>query len=73
MCAPLRSYPIAPKDQPGCEVIDCPHCGSKAWVSLKKRNLMAELKHFEVYCYDCLENKARTNKAFFKDHLRVDI
>lgn len=73
MCPSLKRYPEAPKDQPGCEVINCPHCGLKAWVSEKKRILMAGLKHFEVYCYDCLEDKARTDKEFFKNHLKVDI
>jgi len=73
MCPPLFRYPEPPKDQPGCTLIKCPHCGIDAWISEKKRLIRDNADEYFLACYPCLEELAETNPDIFKNSLRVNI
>lgn len=73
MCPSLKRFPVQPQDQSLSKLIDCPHCGLQAWLSEKKQNLMKNLPRYELYCYDCLEEKAMGDPDWMKKSLRVDI
>lgn len=67
-----------PHEQPGVEPIACPHCKRMAWLSAKKRQIIANAKgrkNVEIYktCYHCFKLKCLTDPEFFQNHTRVDI
>ncbi len=64
MCPSLLLYPEPPKDQPGCELDNCPYCNKKMWISKKKRALREALakKPLIVACYDCLTEMVAKGK-----------
>lgn len=58
MLPPLRDYPEAPKDQSASVPTNCPECGQKAWISVKKKSIIKEAHdkvEYLVACYDCIE------------------
>lgn len=73
MCPNLKRYPEAPKDQSISRITNCPYCGDKVWLSKKKEALMQNLHRYELYCYDCIEAKAKKNPEFVTEALRIDI
>lgn len=56
-CAPLNAYPNQPKDQSKCELIDCPVCNEKMWLSEKKKYWLGMSKGMDrdifLACYPC--------------------
>lgn len=73
ICAPVKKFPMPPKDQKGCELDVCPHCETKIWISAKKRALKDCLEYSTVYCYDCVLDQAIANPANLANSVRVDI
>jgi len=69
-CPPLSLYPEQPKDQSHCELVDCPECSQKMWVSDKKKGMMkfAETlgRKIIILCYPCFMN-------FCKEHPEIVI
>jgi hypothetical protein len=58
-CAPYPEYEEQPKDQSKCELVDCPHCSNKMWLSVNKKKLMdisiVSNDRVMLYCYRCIE------------------
>ena len=54
-CIPLSEFKSSPKDQPGCEIEDCPECKKGMWVSKRKRELR-DNKNMKTICWFCLLN-----------------
>lgn len=73
MGAPLSSFPLAPKEQAGCELEDCTHCGKQMWISAKKRLIRSELPKASSVCYDCLQAKVKLEPGFFMDTIAMRI
>ena len=73
MCPSLSRYPVPPKDQPGCELIECPHCFNQCWISAKKKAIKGAAKEYFLACYDCLEKKAKEEPEFFCNSCRINI
>lgn len=63
-CPPLSAYPEQPKDQSKCELIDCPQCKQKMWLSAKKKAMMSLLsreREHKLFCYPCILEYVRKN------------
>jgi transcription elongation factor Elf1 len=75
-CPPLSIFPIAPKDQPRCTEINCPHCNKHMWISEKKRAIKDSCKKdgkdILLACYVCFAKLVIDNPEL-RDHVRVDI
>ena len=56
-CPPLKDYPEQPSDQSKCELIDCPICNEKMWLSEKKQYWLGLSKGMDreifLACYPC--------------------
>jgi hypothetical protein len=76
MCPPLSMFPAhPPPDQPGCEKASCDDCARPIWISEKKRAIRDSRPKAASYvvCYFCLKKKARSDKKFFEDHIRINL
>lgn len=65
ICPPLAEYPQAPSDHSASELIDCPKCNEKMWLSIKKKNMIKKIKKnkTELFlgCYSCFVKFAQEN------------
>ena len=72
-CPNFAKFKIQPDDQSKCELIDCPMCGEKMWLSEKKMGVLEISrvldKDIVIGCYDCIEKFAIENKLLFKGSL----
>ena len=77
MCPPLSLYPEQPSDISKCELVDCPKCNEKMWLSEKKKEWekisMMMGKEILKCCFNCLKKIVRENPEMIKSHVRVDI
>ena len=77
MCPPYPQYETAPSDQSHSELVECPHCKSKMWLSEKKKGVIqfaaVMCKELLISCYDCVTQLAKDNPELFMDSERVDI
>lgn len=69
-CPPLSEFEEAPKDQPNCQLTDCPKCKEKMWLSGKKRGVLmfAAVSNRDIYlaCYKCFEQYAKDNPKIIR-------
>ncbi len=78
-CPPLSSYKEQPSDISKCELIDCPLCKEKMWLSEKKNAIkkLCEITKREIFfgCYDCFEKEFKNNKEIYADFkvIRIDV
>jgi hypothetical protein len=70
---PLKDFPIAPTDQPGCKLVTCNHCNKKMWLSEKKRILIMEHPEPFVACWHCLLEMAEKGDMKCDKLIRIDI
>lgn len=62
-CPPLSLYETQPRDQSLSEIVDCPHCNKKMWLSEKKKSLIKNNPHkITLLCYFCIESELRNLK-----------
>lgn len=56
-CPTFEEYPVQPEDQSPSELIDCPYCEKKMWISVKKKNVItvseALGKDIFIACHRC--------------------
>ncbi|HWW39646.1 MAG TPA: hypothetical protein VNZ46_10060 [Pedobacter sp.] len=70
-CPPYSLYKKAPEDQSHSELVDCPICKLKMWLSEKKKELI--LMHttigdeIQLICYKCFKKEASECPEFFED------
>jgi len=66
-CPPLSRYPEPLKDQSHAELIDCPKCKEKMWITDKKNGalMFASFLNQDILlgCYDCIEKHAEENAS----------
>lgn len=75
-CPPLSKYPEQPSNISKCELIDCPQCNKKMWLSEKKKEVIDQwvnIREIIMLCYDCFKIFALNNREIFKDHITVDL
>ena len=76
-CPPLEDYPGAPKDQSHSELLDCPKCKNKMWVSEKKKGVIMFSaclgNDILLRCYRCLAKEVKDDPVYFKDSMRIDL
>lgn len=69
-CPPYSDFPDQPPDQSKSELIDCPLCKNKMWLSEKKKTTMLIAEQFNkdilMACYTCLNKFIKENKDLFK-------
>lgn len=51
---PFRDFPQPPSDQPGSELVKCPQCNKKMWLSKKKRQMILSMNDLFVACWYCI-------------------
>ncbi len=75
MAPPLSQYPEQLSDQSKCELVNCPKCKNKIWLSIKKKELMKKFNPEQILlrCYDCLTKMALENPQDFARSTRIDI
>jgi hypothetical protein len=77
ICPTFSEFPEQPSDQSKCELIDCPLCINKMWLSQKKKILFifSENINKDIFlgCYDCFEKFAKKNKDLFnkKENIKI--
>lgn len=66
LCIPVAMSKKPPKDQKACEIEKCTKCGTKIWVSLKKRNIRDDAEsnknRVNMWCALCITLFASENK-----------
>lgn len=74
-CPPLSKYPEQPKDMSLCKLEKCPDCNNEMWVSVKKKEIIKNVKDREIIllCYDCFIKFAKKNPHLFSEHMRINI
>jgi hypothetical protein len=76
-CPPLSLYQEPPTDLSKCELVDCPSCENKMWLSEKKKLLkefsIAMEKEIINECYICFAKRARSDPGIWGNHVRIDI
>ncbi len=74
-CPPLSKFKEQPIDMSRCELVDCPKCNEKMWLSEKKKSIKLfceeNKKEFIFCCYDCFEEMVKQIKESVS--VRVDI
>ncbi len=77
ICPPYPQFEEGPSDQSRCQLVECPHCKNKMWLSEKKKGVIqfaaVMCKRLLISCYDCIEKVAKDNPELFRDSERVDI
>lgn len=70
VCPPLSYYPEAPKDQSYSELVDCPKCSNKMWLSAKKKALLEVHSMFNdeilLACYNCFTKIVRKGPEYWE-------
>jgi hypothetical protein len=74
MCPPLADFKEQPKDQSHCDLVNCPVCGEKMWLSDEKKKAificLIKNKRLICGCYRCIEKM--TQKEFMEfDHIEL--
>ena len=69
-CPNYPDYQEQPSDQSEAELIDCPLCENKMWLSKIKKELLLSnmLLNKDIFssCYECFKNFSENNKSLFK-------
>ena len=77
MCPPYPEYEEAPKDQSHSELLDCPMCNGKMWLSQKKKGVLlfesCTGRDIILGCYDCIRKLMKSERKWFKKAERVNI
>lgn len=70
-CPPLSLFKEAPKDQSESQLVDCPDCKKKMWLSEKKKGLLISCvvsnTDIVLKCYDCITEYAKEHPELFLD------
>lgn len=71
ICPPFAHYKQQPSDMSKCELVDCPTCNEKMWLSEKKKEILHyhEMLSHEILCecYICFTRRVKDDPKIMQE------